>query len=49
MKMSFGRQTGAVLGGLIKINVRSILEEVYFGIHKYTYSGYVRTLSEYVL
>ena len=48
MKMSYGRQTGAVLWDQRKFNVRSILEEVYFGIHKYTYSGYVRTLSEYV-
>jgi len=34
------------LGG--KFNVRSILEKVYFVIHKYTYLDFRRTLSEYV-
>jgi len=48
MMISWTDFIGAVLGYKEKFNVRSILNEVYFVIHKYTYLEYNRTLGEYV-
>ena len=48
MMISWTFVKSAVLGFRGKIYVRSILEEVYFVIRKYTYLDMIRTLGEYV-